>query len=52
MRLVEAASKYAGELVLVATGPLTNIALACKLDSSFAHNGTCMLACAVQVLRV
>ena len=39
VRLVEAASQHAGQLVLVATGPLTNIALACKLDPSFTRNG-------------
>ena len=33
MKLVEAADEAAGELVIAALGPLTNLALACKLDS-------------------
>jgi inosine-uridine nucleoside N-ribohydrolase len=36
VRLVELAREHAGELVVVATGPLTNIALACRLDPGFA----------------
>src|SRR5205814_9595850 len=34
--LCRLAREYAGTLNLVATGPLTNLALACRLDSSFA----------------
>ena len=39
MELIEAAKRHPGELVLVAIGPLTNLALACKLDPTFPHNG-------------
>uniref|UniRef100_A0A7N0THX7 Inosine nucleosidase n=1 Tax=Kalanchoe fedtschenkoi TaxID=63787 RepID=A0A7N0THX7_KALFE len=36
--MVEMASKYPGEVSILALGPLTNLALAVKRDSSFAKN--------------
>ena len=33
--LLQAAAKHEGELVIAAIGPLTNLALACKLDIGF-----------------
>ncbi|EPS62849.1 uridine nucleosidase 1, partial [Genlisea aurea] len=36
--LVEVVSKYPGEVSILALGPLTNLALAVKRDSSFSHN--------------
>lgn len=33
--LLQAAAKHEGELVIAAIGPLTNLALACKLDIDF-----------------
>ncbi|CAM8949255.1 unnamed protein product [Rhodiola kirilowii] len=36
--MVEMASKYPGEVSILALGPLTNLALAIKRDSSFAKN--------------
>ncbi|EIE25160.1 nucleoside hydrolase [Coccomyxa subellipsoidea C-169] len=35
LKLIEAAREHSGELVIAAIGPLTNLALACKLDLSF-----------------
>eukprot|EP01024_Parvocaulis_polyphysoides_P039534 TRINITY_DN3576_c1_g1_i1.p1 TRINITY_DN3576_c1_g1~~TRINITY_DN3576_c1_g1_i1.p1 ORF type:complete len:371 (-),score=21.40 TRINITY_DN3576_c1_g1_i1:356-1468(-) len=35
LELLEASHQYKGQLVLAAIGPLTNIALACKLDPNF-----------------
>ncbi|BDA41404.1 Pyrimidine-specific ribonucleoside hydrolase RihA [Coccomyxa sp. Obi] len=35
LKLIEAAREHTGELVIAAIGPLTNLALACKLDLSF-----------------
>lgn len=34
-----AAQEHEGELTVVATGPLTNVALACKMDAQFPHRG-------------
>ena len=34
--LVESANKYAGDLAIIAIGPLTNLAMAYHLDNSFA----------------
>ena len=33
--MLQAAAKHEGELVIAAIGPLTNLALACKLDIGF-----------------
>lgn len=33
------AQEHDGELTVVATGPLTNIALACKIDERFPQKG-------------
>ena len=33
--VLQAAAKHEGELVIAAIGPLTNLALACKLDIGF-----------------
>lgn len=36
--LVRTAHQYRGELIVVALGPLTNIAMACRMDPSFMSN--------------
>lgn len=38
-RIIEAAKAERGQLVLVVLGPLTNIALACKLDPQLPSRG-------------
>jgi inosine-uridine nucleoside N-ribohydrolase len=40
VHLAAAAREHGAELTVVATGPLTNIALACKIDEHFAQKGT------------
>jgi inosine-uridine nucleoside N-ribohydrolase len=40
VHLAAAAREHGAELTIVATGPLTNIALACKIDEHFAQKGT------------
>ncbi|EFN51205.1 hypothetical protein CHLNCDRAFT_33132 [Chlorella variabilis] len=37
LQLARAAQEHEGELTVVATGPLTNVALACKMDAQFPH---------------
>ena len=37
--MIEAAKAEQGELILVVLGPLTNVALACKLDSQLPSRG-------------
>lgn len=41
VKMAEAAAASPGELTLIATGPMTNVALACLVDPSFpGHVGT------------
>lgn len=44
LKMIEAAKAEQGELILVVLGPLTNVALACKLDSQLPSRGDCLLA--------
>lgn len=39
LKLIEAAKAEQGQLTLVVLGPLTNVALACKLDSQLPTRG-------------
>ena len=39
-KMIEAAKAQRGELILVVLGPLTNVALACKLDPQLPSRGT------------
>ncbi len=41
-KMIEAAKAERGELILVVLGPLTNVALACKLDPQLPSRGTPM----------
>ncbi len=38
VKMAEAAAASPGNLTLIATGPMTNVALACLVDPSFPHN--------------
>lgn len=38
-KMIEAAKAQRGELILVVLGPLTNVALACKLDPQLPSRG-------------
>ena len=47
--MIEAAKAEQGELILVILGPLTNVALACKLDSQLPSRGDLRQCCQAQL---